>query len=202
LWTKVALRGLSPTQIVIGQLTTGAAVLVTAVILRHQPLPRATAQWAHLAVMAMVGSIAPYLLFSWGEQHVASSLAGVLNATTPLLTLLFVMATRSEHASMTRVSGIGLGFVGVVVLAAPWRNPTTDGSVAGIAACLLAATCYAAGNVYARRFLAGRGFRRWSLQLASSPSARSRSGWRPRSLPARQPRSPRVSLSACWCLGC
>jgi drug/metabolite transporter (DMT)-like permease len=107
--------------------------------------------------MAMVGSIAPYLLFSWGEQHVASSLAGVLNATTPLLTLLFVMSTRAERASMTRVSGISLGFIGVVVLAAPWRSSAGDGSFAGIGACLLAATCYAAGYVYARQFLAGRG---------------------------------------------
>jgi drug/metabolite transporter (DMT)-like permease len=82
LWIKVALRGLSPTQIVIAQLATGAAVLVAIVILRRQALPRSRAQWAHLAVMAMVGSIAPYLLFSWGEQHVASSLAA---SSTPLL---------------------------------------------------------------------------------------------------------------------
>jgi drug/metabolite transporter (DMT)-like permease len=132
-------------------------VLVAAVVLRRQRLPRAARQWAHLAVMAVVGSIAPYLLFSWGEQHVASSLAGVLNATTPLLTLLFVMSTGSERASMTRVSGIGLGFVGVVILAAPWQSSAGDGSIAGIGACLLAASCYAAGYVYARRFLAGRG---------------------------------------------
>jgi drug/metabolite transporter (DMT)-like permease len=58
---------------------------------------------------------------------------------------------------MTRVSGIGLGFIGVVVLAAPWRSSAAGGSVAGIGACLLAATCYAARYVYARRFLAGRG---------------------------------------------
>ncbi len=107
--------------------------------------------------MALVGSIAPYLLFSWGEQHVASSLAGVLNATTPLLTLLLVMATRSERASMARVSGISLGFIGVVVLAAPWQSSAAGGSIAGMGACLLAATCYAAGYVYARHFLAGRG---------------------------------------------
>jgi drug/metabolite transporter (DMT)-like permease len=158
LWIKVALRGLSPGQIVLGQLATGAVVLVAAVLLRRQPLPRAAGPWAHLSVMALVGSIAPYLLFSWGEQHVASSLAGVLNATTPLLTLLFVMATRSEQASLTRVSGIGLGFVGVAILAAPWRTSTASGSITGIGACLLAAACYAAGYVYARRFLTGQGF--------------------------------------------
>ncbi|HEV8649539.1 MAG TPA: DMT family transporter [Actinomycetes bacterium] len=84
LWIKVALRGLSPAQIVLGQLVTGAAVLVAVVVLRRLRLPRSPELWGHLAVMAIVGSIAPYFLFSWGEQHIASSLAGVLNATTPL----------------------------------------------------------------------------------------------------------------------
>lgn len=107
--------------------------------------------------MAIVGSIAPYFLFSWGEQHIASSLAGVLNATTPLVTLLLTMAIGSERPSVTRVVGIALGLVEVVVLAAPWRSPQASGSIAGIGACLLAATCYAVGYVYARRFLTGRG---------------------------------------------
>jgi drug/metabolite transporter (DMT)-like permease len=42
--------------------------------------------WAHVAVMAVLANIAPYLLYGWAQQYVASSLAGALNATTPLLT--------------------------------------------------------------------------------------------------------------------
>jgi drug/metabolite transporter (DMT)-like permease len=158
LWIKVALGGLSPTQVVLGQLVAGAAVLVVAVAVRRQPLPRTAGPWAHLAVMALVGSIGPYLLFGWGEQHVASSLAGVLNATTPLLTFMLAIGMGSERASMTRVSGMAVGFAGVVVLAEPWRDAAASkGSLGGIAACLLAAACYATGYIYARRFLTGRG---------------------------------------------
>jgi drug/metabolite transporter (DMT)-like permease len=157
LWIKIALRGLSPTQVVLGQLVTGAAVLVAVVALRRLRLPRTPAVWGHLAVMATVGGIAPYFLFSWGEQHIASSLAGVLNATTPLVTLLLVLALRSERITGARVAGIVLGLVGVLVLAAPWRSQHGDSSIMGIGACLLAASCYAVGYVYARRFLTSRG---------------------------------------------
>lgn len=165
LWIKVALAGLRPTQLVLGQLVAGAAVLMMAVALRRQPLPRTTAPWGHLAVMALVGSVGPYLLFSWGEQHVASGTAGVLNATTPLVTYLLVIATSVERPSITRAGGIVVGFVGVVVLAAPWRNTATGQSVGGVGACLLAAACYAAGYVYARRFLTGR---EWSPLVLSA----------------------------------
>ena len=157
LWIKVALRGLSPAQVVLGQLVTGAAVLVAVVVLRRLRLPRSLELWGHLAVMAMVGSIAPYFLFSWGEQRIASSLAGVLNATTPLVTLLLAVALRAEPISLPRAAGIALGLLGVVVLAAPWHSPQASSSINGIGACLLAATCYAMGYVYARRFLTGRG---------------------------------------------
>jgi drug/metabolite transporter (DMT)-like permease len=157
LWIKVGLDGLSPPQLVLGQLVTGATVLMVALALRRQPLPQTAGPWGHLTVMALIGSVGPYLLFSWGEQDVASGLAGVLNATTPLATFMLAIATGSERASLARTSGIAVGLAGVVVLAAPWRDAGADGSVAGILACLLAAACYAAGYVYARRFLTGRG---------------------------------------------
>jgi drug/metabolite transporter (DMT)-like permease len=107
--------------------------------------------------MALVGSIAPYFLFSWGEQHIASGLAGVLNATTPLITLLLTLTIGIERISVRRAAGIPLGLLGVVVLAAPWHHPQSGSSISGIGACLLASTCYAVGYVYARRFLTGRG---------------------------------------------
>jgi drug/metabolite transporter (DMT)-like permease len=92
-----------------------------------------------------------------GEQHVASGLAGVLNATTPLVTFMLVVATGFERSSIVRAGGIAVGFAGVVVVAAPWRDAAAERAVGGIGACVLAAACYAVGYVYARRFLTGRG---------------------------------------------
>jgi hypothetical protein len=92
LFVKLALRGLSPVQIVLGQLTFGAVVLLLTLVVRRQPLPHGGRQWAYLAGMAVLANIAPYLLFSWSEQRISSGLAGALSATTPLCTLVLALA--------------------------------------------------------------------------------------------------------------
>ena len=119
-WLKLALHGLNPLQIVLGRLVAGAAVMLAVVAVGRYSLPRKPAQWAHVTVMAVVANIAPYFLFGWGVERIASGLAGVLNATTPLFTLAFALAIRSERLSAVRLTGLLLGFAGVVVLAAPY----------------------------------------------------------------------------------
>ncbi len=153
---KVALEGMSPIQIVLGRLVTAAVVMLPVIAIQGQRLPRRLAPWGHLAAMAVITNIAPYFLYAWGEQRITSSLAGVLNATTPLFTLLLAVSTRTERPSLFRLLGLALGFAGVVVLAAPWQDAGLGGSFLGIGAALLASACYAAGYVYARRFLTGR----------------------------------------------
>jgi drug/metabolite transporter (DMT)-like permease len=145
-------------QIVLGRMVAGAAVMLAILALGGHHLPREVAPWAHLAVMAVVANIAPYFFFGWGIERIASGLAGVLNATTPLFTVVFALTTRSERLSAVRMAGLLLGFVGVVILAAPWRTTALGGSLPAVGACLLGSACYAASYVYARRFLTGRGF--------------------------------------------
>jgi len=111
--------------------------------------------WVHLVVVAIITNIGPYFLFAWAELRVTSSLAGVLNATTPLFTLTAALATGTERHAPSRLAGLVLGLLGVVLLAAPWTTPQR-GTLAGILAALLASACYALGYVYARRFLTSR----------------------------------------------
>jgi len=153
LFIKVALEGMSPIQIVLGRLIAAAVIMVGVIAYRKEHLPRRFLPWTHLAVMAVVTNIAPYFLFAWAEQHITSSLAGVLNATTPLFTLLLAVSTHTERLTAPRLAGLALGFVGVVVLAAPWQHGALGSSLLGIGAALLASLCYAASYVYARRFL-------------------------------------------------
>jgi drug/metabolite transporter (DMT)-like permease len=154
----VRVRGppVSPIQIVLAQLVIGAVVLLAASRLAQQALTRTRMAWLHLAVMAVVANIAPYLLFTWGQQHIPSGLAGILNATTPLFTLLISLAAHSERASISRSVGLAIGFVGVAILSSPWDGAGAS-SLAGVGACLVAGFCYAVSYVYARRFLTGRG---------------------------------------------
>lgn len=156
---KLALEGLSPMQIVVGRVSGGALVLWAILLLRRQPLPRGVRLWGHLAVLGVVANIVPFFLFGFGEERITSGLAGVLNGSTPLFTLLFALALLpEERLSLARGLGLALGLVGVVLVVGPWdTNPLTS-SVPGQLACLGASSCYAAAFVYTRRFVSGSGF--------------------------------------------
>lgn len=157
LFIKLCLKGLTPTQIVLGRIVLGAGTLTVIVAARHGRMPRDRGTWAHLAVISVVNNLLPFYFFAWGEQRVASSLAGIYNATTPLFTLLVAMAVLpTERPNRARLIGIALGFLGVVVVLAPWRG-VAGSSLTGQLACLAAAACYGVGIVYTRRFLSGRG---------------------------------------------
>lgn len=156
---KLALEGLTPAQVVIGRVTAGAAVLWAMLAVRGRPRPRGLRLWGHLAILGLVANIVPFYLFGFAEQRITSGLAGVLNGSTPLFTLLIaVAALPEERLSAARGLGLVLGLVGVVMVVGPWDvNPLTS-SVPGQLACLAASACYAAAFVYTRRFLSGLGY--------------------------------------------
>jgi drug/metabolite transporter (DMT)-like permease len=158
LFIKVALEGLAPAQVVLGRLATGAIVLTGAMVVRRGRWPRDPRMWAHLAVLAVVANVLPFFLFAWGERRVSSGLAGVLNAATPLLTMLIgLVVVPAERATRVRLVGLLAGFGGVIVILAPWRAGAAEGDLAGKLACLGAAACYGMSFTYTRRFVTGRG---------------------------------------------
>jgi drug/metabolite transporter (DMT)-like permease len=152
-----ALEGFTPLQIMAGRLLLGAVVLLVFLLMRGQRLPAGASVWGHLLFAAVIGNVVPYYLFAWAEQTVPSGLAGVLNATTPLFTLVIAVGAGQEaRITIDRVVGLVVGFVGVVVILAPWQAGAL-GSLAGQFGVLLAAACYGVVFVYQRRFLTGRG---------------------------------------------
>ncbi|MEU8260831.1 DMT family transporter [Micromonospora sp. NPDC048999] len=157
LWIKLALRGFSPVQIVFARLLLGFVVLAPLALSRGLRFPRGWTTWAHLFFAALVSNAMPYVLFGVGEQTVGSNVAGVLNATTPLWTLLLAFLTGTDRSvTAPKAAGFVLGFVGVVVIFSPWQSANEIASWGGIA-CLVAAACYAVGFIYMGRHLIGRG---------------------------------------------
>jgi drug/metabolite transporter (DMT)-like permease len=153
-WIKVALRGLSPDQIVFVRLSLGALVLVTVVGARRERLPKSRILWLHLAVAALVANVVPYLLFAYAEQRLDSSIAGIINTTTPLWTVLIAQAVRHEkRLNAWKLLGTAIGFAGGLVIFAPWGHGSQVMSRAGVE-CLVAAACYAVSFIYMSRFLA------------------------------------------------
>lgn len=165
LFIKIGLEGLSPGQVVLGRLGSGALALALLCGLRRQSLAFDRTVWAHLAVVAVLLCLLPFLLFAWAEQRIPSGVASILNATTPLMTTFVALtALPQERPTAARLAGLVTGFAGVVLVLSPW---TTAGSLAsaaggrgaellGDAACLLATFCYGTAFVYLRRFIAPR----------------------------------------------
>lgn len=166
LWIKIALGGgLSPLQITVLRCALGAAVLLALAYAARQRLPRDRRTWGHLLVAAFFCNALPFFLFSVGEQTVDSGVAGVLNATTPLWSLLIGLLLGTERGLRPlRLTGLLLGFAGTLLIFAPWEQ---SGLTSWGALLLLgAAASYAVAFAYMARHLTGRGTAPLALSAA------------------------------------
>lgn len=149
-------NGLSPANITFARCALGALVLVVLCFWARQRLPRDRATWGRLVVAAFFCNALPFALFSIGQQTVDSGAAGVLNATTPLWSLLIGLAIGTERGiHPVRVAGLVIGFAGTVLIFAPWQQGGLAGP--GALAILAAALSYAIAFAYMGRKLTGKG---------------------------------------------
>ncbi|MFI6416664.1 DMT family transporter [Streptomyces sp. NPDC050842] len=170
LWIELALRALSPLQVTVARCLLGASTLLVLCLATRRRLPRGRAVWGHVFVAAFWCNALPFALFSLGQRTVGSGLAGVLNATTPLWSLLLGLALGTERGLRpVRAGGLLLGFAGVVVIFAPWQGTGELGW--GALAIVAAAASYAVGFAYMGRNLVGRGHATLSLSSAQLVAA-------------------------------
>jgi drug/metabolite transporter (DMT)-like permease len=156
LFIKVGVRELHPLYVTLGRVAAGALALLAVLAVTRDRLPRDPRLWGHLAVVAAVSSAVPFTLFGYGEQRVSSVLAGIWNATTPLIALpMAVLAFRIEKMTGRRAVGVALGFLGVLVLLGVWRG-VGGAELTGQLMCFGAAACYGIGVPYQRRFVTAR----------------------------------------------
>jgi drug/metabolite transporter (DMT)-like permease len=157
LWIKLADRGFSPVEVTLARLALGAAVLFAIVLARREKVPRPGRLWGHIVVAALFANAVPYLLFAVAEQSVNSSTAGIINATTPLWTVVLALAVRHQKTVTSwQAAGLIIGFIGAVLIFTPWTTAAGLTS-AGALECLAASISYAVSYIYMDKFLARRG---------------------------------------------
>ncbi|MFM7335580.1 MAG: DMT family transporter [Tabrizicola sp.] len=151
LFNELALAGLPAVTIVWGRVALAALVLVAVVRASGQGMP-GRAVWPALAVMGVLNNLVPFTLFVLAQGQITGALASVLNATTPLFTMLVAhFATADERLSPVKAVGLGLGFAGVIVMMV---GEDLGGELLAILACLGAALSYGVAGVWGRRFRA------------------------------------------------
>lgn len=154
---KVGTEGYAPFQVTFGRLLFGTAVLVAAMALKRERLPRGARTWGHLAVAALLLNALPFSLFAYSELTIPSTLAGICNATSPLWGMaLSLVALSEDRPTRRRVAGLGIGFLGVLTVLGVWQG-FHGLDATGTAMALLASLSYPVGWIYVRRTLAGTG---------------------------------------------
>ncbi|MEX1146849.1 MAG: DMT family transporter [Sphingomonadales bacterium] len=151
--TVIGLGELPPFTLAFGRIFVAALTLLALIRLFGTRLPRGGEAWRAIITSAFIGNAIPFSLIAWGQQHIPSSLSGVLMATAPLFTLVIAhFSTVDERMTGAKAAALLLGFVAVVVLVGPDALGGVASSVTGQLALLGAAFCYAGASVYGRRF--------------------------------------------------
>jgi drug/metabolite transporter (DMT)-like permease len=157
-FTGIAVKELPPFTIVV--LRVGVAAVILNIVVRAMGLamPRQGHVWAAFFGMGFLNNAVPFTLFVWGQTHIASGLASILNATTPLFTVIVAhLFTTDERLTANRLAGVLIGLVGVAVMigrqAFTGLGPEALGTdTLAELACLGAALSYGFAGVYGRRF--------------------------------------------------
>ena len=144
----------------------GAVTLIIYCLVTKMPLPNKLAHWGHLAVVALFMNAAPGFLFAYAETHVSSVMAGLLNATTPLMTVLVVsVGFREQKINFNQGIGVVIGFAGIVLVTGALTG-LSSGDWKGIIALLCATVGYGISMPYAKRYVTNLNYPGPSLAAA------------------------------------
>ena len=156
IFIKLGLEFLTPIGVAFGRVSMGALTLVFWARFKKIELPTDKKVWLHLWVVSLLLNVIPGVLFAFAETKVTSILAGIINAVTPLMTLLAIMvAFREEKPKSFQVIGLLLGFVGVLTVLGVWQG-LGENPLSAVLALLLAVTCYGFSFPYSRKFVLPR----------------------------------------------
>ncbi|MBG0562142.1 DMT family transporter [Actinoplanes aureus] len=144
---KIAIDDLSPVFVVAGRVAIAAAVLIPVALMRGS-LSALRGRMPVVTLIAVVHIVGPFLLITYGEQHISSSLTGILIAVEPVVIALLM--SRTEPLSPIRVAGLVVGFAGVVVLVGLDVSGDRYGLL-GAGMVLLAAISYAVATMLVQR---------------------------------------------------
>lgn len=153
LFIGIAVHHVPPLTYVWLRLTIGAAGLWAWLIVRGRRISLPRQVWGSILFLALLNNALPFALFGWSQTHIASGLASILNATTPIWGVLVAhLLTRDERMTPARLGGVLLGFGGVAVMIGPSLLTSLGSGALPQLACVAASLSYALAAVWARRF--------------------------------------------------
>ena len=153
IFIKLGLEFLTPFGVAFGRCALGAATLLIVAKLRGFRLPTDRKILFHLWIVALLLNVIPGIFFALAETEVTSVLAGIINAVTPLMTLIAILVVnREEKPKAFQIFGLFIGFLGVLTVLGAWKG-LGDNPLWAILVLLAAVACYGISYPYTRRFV-------------------------------------------------
>jgi drug/metabolite transporter (DMT)-like permease len=148
---KIAVQEVGPFTLVGFRVVFGAITVILATIFTGTRWPRDRDTWITYAILGLTSIAIPFVLISWAEKTIDSAVASILNASTPLFTVIIAHFTlRDDRLTIQKLVGLSVGFGGVVLLLTRNLQPGASNSLLGQAAVILASLFYAGSTIYAR----------------------------------------------------
>lgn len=152
-FSKVALAELPPFTVVLGRVAIAAAALYVYLRATGRTIPGSGEAWRTFFVMGVLNNLIPFSLIFWGQTAIASGLASILNATTPIFSILVAhLLTADEKMTPQKIAGVLLGVLGVSVLMSASSFAGNGPPLWALLACLGAALSYGFAGTFGRRF--------------------------------------------------
>lgn len=149
----VAVKEMTPLTIVSCRVGLASIILLVIVHLKGIKMPSSPGLWGAFLIMGALNNLIPFSLIVWGQTHIESSLASILNATTPIFSVVLAhFLTREERLTVNRIMGVLIGWIGVTALIGIDSLRGLGIEVLGQVAVLGAALLYACAAIYGRRF--------------------------------------------------
>ena len=148
----IALKELPPFTLVFLRVALAALVLLPVLRAYRIGFPRGLSGWQPFFGIALLNNVLPFSLIVMGQTYIPSGLASILNATTPLFTVLVMAASGDEKLLMRRVAGVLAGLIGVMILHGQDIGFNNSQGI-GVLLCLAGAFSYGLSALYARRNL-------------------------------------------------
>ena len=153
IFIKLGLEFLTPFGVAFGRCALGALTLVIFARIKGAPMISDKKLLLHLWVVAMLLNVIPGVLFALAQTEVTSVLAGIINAVTPLMTLIAILIVhREEKPKSFQFVGIIIGFTGVLIVLGAWRG-LGDNPLWAILVLLAAVSCYGISFPYTRKYV-------------------------------------------------
>ena len=151
IFIELGLEFLTPFGVAFIRCALGAITLLIFTKIRKVDLPADRKIWQKLWVVAMLLNVIPGVLFAFAQQYVTSVLASIINAGTPLMTLVFMLIVfREEKLKPEQIIGLLIGALGVLTVVGVWKD-LGDNQLVGVIALLIAISCYGASYPYSTR---------------------------------------------------